>query len=1610
MESRWPQSQRQLFGPLRCLLADMAPLADGSTPSHGVHIHGTADTSDNSHPSSPSLPHLTNISRCASDPTTFGTHPVNSPHPSQRLSHFFRNHGTSSLCADDPTAFTAHLPSPPIRPTFATTRCTSDPTAFAMLHTTSPHPRSSSVFRTHAPSSLFAGDPTALAAHPTSSQPPSADDEMPALCPDTDSDSDDDDSVAPRPDVAVFVAAHAAQAETVRSVPAIDALELGVECHNGRLEREQREHEERAMRLDPSRCEVILSTRVSRQSWPVATRLGGKPMAALEQPSHSPSPSRPRRRRVHFDHTADASVRDDEIDGPAITQCDQLRLAPELDRMYSYAHSCSGIHSPHYSWEPLGFTCRYTCEANDDLAKIGHALNGKACYSDLEVLHQNDCPPVAVHIAGTPCQSHSKNGSRDGIETAGGMLIVVFARIHRQLPWLLRPIITISENVHGLIHTQRGSTLRIVHRELELSGYVPFDYVLEALDYGAYSKRLRVYVIGIRRDVFEILGPLPTPPTVVRNRAAQAVGNVLGPPTAANEIFDIAKFSAVPTPVDDGDVRPRMMFTLPDGDQNGNVHSLEHPAPCIRSLDSPGIHPFGLYYQPASATTPAVIFAPTESQALQMMSLPKDAMHTGRFSIGNSFDGCVTKALGAEVHRYLGRLYSYLRVGRSDDSAMSCLSAESAACLQSSPSHPSPALTNCVALFVSDGHVYWLVDSGCTYTIVRDPQRIRNPRDCRIPIKIGNGQVMYATSYGDADIVTLDSAGKPIRLVSHLTLLVPGAARELLSQEQIIKQNDLGLLVDIGGARRHFFDSNARQIPVAVHDGLPVIPILPVSAPPPTEPAPTDPTSLAAPCAFPAMQPTAAEPQALTACPATRSPIISPATSAAGAFTANVVREPELDAPLSSEPSRTNYQSSYSKATKSLAHISTCLGVSQSWINKAHRAGIPGAIKDSSKMSDADEARDAQLASAAGQVRKSSRQDARDIRTPSQLGYFTVDYVGPFAIPTLEGATGCHEFLELLTGMAMIVLVTNKGDFVSVLRRVLIRYVYPFILAMLCLTTDVAKEYGAGTQGSAAVIQFCKEAYIKLRHIAPRTPNHNDTERLHQTLTRIMLRLMIQAGTPEQFWGLARLMALEIYLCMPSERATRYKGYVSSPRHAYTGSPEDLSHIHPFGCLCHVLNDSATITMRHLQRHGTASILVGVGRTEGVEYYSCWVPSENHLHQTRNVRFHDRIFPLVDGSLLWDPVAIRGTWRIPLYGHLEPVNPGRASNLRLNPNAEPSPLDPFFHRATQKRGYTWLQPSPDDPHTQPIAKRGRSTRAVAPPLADPTAMTDTDTPTPLPTPVAKRGAIHLGDGVTTLDRLIQSDAPIIIPDTSHKTRGSKSDQRFEAYRHSTTVRELLANGARRADVANDITKGLIRLADSTTQALLFEHISGWESYLERSEITDPAGVFSDLHRHHTSSFNNAHALAAARLLGPPPEPLLRAIAASTGSRLVSHRKLAVENLISQPRQINGHDPSPPTPPTLHVEAWPMLARPHVPRPAGSLSMSAMAAAITVPTTDVSELFQRGTHSMGPLHCSRTSQTARSGGETYWETTAYARGGSVVCTAPNPSQNHPFYNI
>jgi site-specific DNA-cytosine methylase len=1245
----------------------------------------------------------------------------------------------------------------------------------------------------------------------------------------------------------------------------------------------------------------------------------------------------------------DLDVKIDYIN--AISDCDDLGSKahlgpaashPDLAVKNTYMHTCSGIHALHYSWTlKLGMTCLATCESNDDLAKISAELSGVPCYSDLEVLHLNDYPHTAVHIAGTPCQSYSRNGYKDGMDTVNGLLFVLFGKLHGKRPWAKRPAICISEIVDGILDVDQGTALKMIHQAYEQSGYVPFDYMLEALDYGACARRLRIYVIAIRRDVFEVLGPMPIPTPTPRDRPAQSARTAMGPASAGDTSHGLAPsdFTPQPPPANLGAVWPRRVLATDDGDQNGVVHDVDWPAPTQRSLTAPGIRNSGLFLYNNDDGTQTIV-EPTDEQALRLQGLPGDAPHAGRWSIGNSFNGHVMEAIGKTVQQYLDRWYAYLESGHSEKTHMQFALSAGARAAATTSTDDTPS-----------GCSWKMVDSGCTFTILLELSRLTDPRPCRIPITIGDGKVMYATQYGDATLVTVDSNGVRRRLTSRLSLHVPNASRDLLSQEQLIIQNDFGLNISPGGkGERHFYHESGYQIPISKRNGLSGIPIFDfpqghdatadesiasVLGPHDTPTAHTAQASRA-----PDVEPAA---PSLTIPPST-SPLVGPHTATPGSFAAQVRRGDGASSPKPNE--LRNAERRYARAAKPLAQLSTRLGVSVEWIKKAHVANIPGGMIDGSQtMSDTDAARDAHLAAASGQQRKSASQDARDVRSPDTVGHFTCDYVGPFAIPTLEGATGSHEFMELLTGFAAVFLVTSKGNFALVLRRMLIRFVYPFIIAMLSLTTDMAKEYGHTSTGAQDVIGLCVSAYIRLRHIAPRTPNHSDSERLHATLTRIMLRLMIQAGLPEPFWGLARLYALEIYLCLPGARATRYKGYSCSPRHAYTGAPEDLSHILPLGCLVHVLNESATITMRHLQRHGTAGLLMGVGRTNGSEYYIVWVPDENALRYSRNIRPHERIFPLADASLLWDPMANRATWRLPMYRHLEPFNPGLASSLRINPRLDPSPLDPFALLAPQQRAYDFMKPQ-DKAIPSPIipaAKRARYDKAIAqrsPMLttAAPPTAPQAPTPPPVPTPATTnttaagtrafaRGAVPAGHGVSTIDRLMQANVPITV--VGHKEPGSICGERFHRYKHATTIRQLRELGATRKDIIHDLRGGIVKAADSAIHACLTAHIHDWESYLARSETLDPENFSTpaDL-LYHKADFQSAHAYAASRLLTPPSAHLLNAITSATASRLVSPTTLANELAMSSPRSdfsIPHTEPPQPSPLMHGIRAWPMIA-------------------------------------------------------------------------------------
>lgn len=102
-------------------------------------------------------------------------------------------------------------------------------------------------------------------------------------------------------------------------------------------------------------------------------------------------------------------------------------------------------------------------------------------------------------IGGPPCPDFSVAGKNEGETGVNGQLTSVYV----DLIVCREPDFFVFENVKGLYRTQK-------HREfyeklkgrLEKSGYVLFDAVENAIEYGAPQYRERLFLIGFRKKVF----------------------------------------------------------------------------------------------------------------------------------------------------------------------------------------------------------------------------------------------------------------------------------------------------------------------------------------------------------------------------------------------------------------------------------------------------------------------------------------------------------------------------------------------------------------------------------------------------------------------------------------------------------------------------------------------------------------------------------------------------------------------------------------------------------------------------------------------------------------------------------------------------------------------------------------------------------------------------------------------------------------------------------------------------------------------------------------------------------------------------------------------------
>jgi len=103
---------------------------------------------------------------------------------------------------------------------------------------------------------------------------------------------------------------------------------------------------------------------------------------------------------------------------------------------------------------------------------------------------------IDLFVGGSPCQSFSMVGKRNGLEDLRGLLVYEFIRLVKEI----QPKIFIFENVKGLLSHDSGKTWEILKKafedELDFSVH---QKVLNARDFGIPQNRERLFVVGFKK-------------------------------------------------------------------------------------------------------------------------------------------------------------------------------------------------------------------------------------------------------------------------------------------------------------------------------------------------------------------------------------------------------------------------------------------------------------------------------------------------------------------------------------------------------------------------------------------------------------------------------------------------------------------------------------------------------------------------------------------------------------------------------------------------------------------------------------------------------------------------------------------------------------------------------------------------------------------------------------------------------------------------------------------------------------------------------------------------------------------------------------------------------
>lgn len=151
----------------------------------------------------------------------------------------------------------------------------------------------------------------------------------------------------------------------------------------------------------------------------------------------------------------------------------------------------------------------YACDI-DQKAIDSHNLNfdvETTICTDICDVKADEIPECDIVTGGFPCQSFSTvNPTKDPFDDR--------ANLYKQMARIVQvkqPKVFVAENVKGMMTLHRGEIFKRVISTFEEAGYKTFSALLNAADYGVPQKRERVFIVGVRNDIWNAKGDFVFP-------------------------------------------------------------------------------------------------------------------------------------------------------------------------------------------------------------------------------------------------------------------------------------------------------------------------------------------------------------------------------------------------------------------------------------------------------------------------------------------------------------------------------------------------------------------------------------------------------------------------------------------------------------------------------------------------------------------------------------------------------------------------------------------------------------------------------------------------------------------------------------------------------------------------------------------------------------------------------------------------------------------------------------------------------------------------------------------------------------------------------------------